>query len=149
MEGFCFQWLCVIVFSYVLLLFTQKAFVHLWWTPKIIQKHFKKQGITGPKYHFLFGNLKEIASFTTPSWPSTFTSHDILPNVLPFYHHWKKIYGTYLFFQIYIVSINNIYTSRSSKTYLPEYVRCLFQTLTPPLSQLFFPFLSLYAYFGS
>ncbi|KAH0763956.1 hypothetical protein KY290_020029 [Solanum tuberosum] len=94
MEGFCFQWLCVVVFSYVLLLFAQKAFVHLWWTPKIIQKHFKKQGITGPKYHFLFGNLKEIASFTTPSWPSTFTSHDILPNVLPFYHHWKKIYGS-------------------------------------------------------
>ncbi|CAN4088908.1 unnamed protein product [Withania somnifera] len=97
MEGFCFQWLCIVVFSYVLLLFAQKAFVHLWWTPKRIQKHFKNQGITGPKYHFLFGNLKEIASFTTTttSWPSPFISHhDILPTVLPFYHHWKKIYGS-------------------------------------------------------
>ncbi|KAF3657707.1 CytochromeA2 [Capsicum annuum] len=97
MEAFCFHWLCVVAFSYVLLLFAQKAFVHLWWTPKRIQKHFKNQGITGPKYHFLFGNLKEIASFTsaTPSWPSSFISHhDILPTVLPFYHHWKKIYGS-------------------------------------------------------
>ncbi|XP_059304016.1 cytochrome P450 734A1-like [Lycium ferocissimum] len=89
-----FHWLCLLTFSYVLLLFAQKAFIHLWWTPKRIQKHFKNQGITGPKYHFLFGNLKEIASFTTSSWPSSFISHDILPRVLPFYHHWKKIYGS-------------------------------------------------------
>ncbi|KAK4361950.1 hypothetical protein RND71_017191 [Anisodus tanguticus] len=89
-----FHWLCIVTFSYVLLLFAQKAFVHLWWTPKRIQKHFRKQGITGPKYQFLFGNLKEIAGFTTTSWPSSFISHDILPRVLPFYHHWKKIYGS-------------------------------------------------------
>ncbi|XP_016486065.1 cytochrome P450 734A1 [Nicotiana tabacum] len=90
-----FHWLCLLFFSYVLLLFAQKAIVHLWWKPKRTQKHFWKQGIRGPKYHFLFGNLKEIASFTTPllSRPLPF-SHDILPRVLPFYHHWKKIYGS-------------------------------------------------------
>ncbi|XP_055826927.1 cytochrome P450 734A1-like isoform X2 [Solanum dulcamara] len=60
MEALCFQWLCVVVFSYVLLLFAQKAFVHLWWTPKRIQKHFKKQGITGSIFVIWFGPTARV-----------------------------------------------------------------------------------------
>ncbi|KAI3463379.1 hypothetical protein Pfo_020042 [Paulownia fortunei] len=68
--------------------------VHLWWAPKRIENHFMKQGIKGPKYQLFLGNLKELASLNLrASAQSMPLSHDILPRVLSFYHHWKKIYG--------------------------------------------------------
>ncbi|XP_047328122.1 cytochrome P450 734A1-like [Impatiens glandulifera] len=66
----------------------------LWWRPKKIEHHFSKQGIRGPPYRFFIGNAKEL--FTLMSKASSQPMplcHNILPRVLSFYHHWKKIYG--------------------------------------------------------
>ncbi|KAJ8445571.1 hypothetical protein Cgig2_012459 [Carnegiea gigantea] len=85
----------VLVVAFVLV---AKIVVQLWWKPRKISNHFSKQGITGPPYHFLIGNMKELVELMikASSQPMPF-SHHILPRVLPFYHHWKKIYGaTYL-----------------------------------------------------
>ncbi|GFP96356.1 cytochrome p450 734a1 [Phtheirospermum japonicum] len=86
-------WLLLI--SYILVACVLKVVFHLWWTPRRIENHFMKQGIKGPKYELLLGNLKELASLnmraSTQAMP---LSHNILPRVLSFYHHWKKIYGS-------------------------------------------------------
>ncbi|CAN4100200.1 unnamed protein product [Withania somnifera] len=87
------DWLCFILFLFVLLI-AQKVVISLYWRPRRIQNHFMKQGIRGPKYKFLLGNLKEIASFQPSSSHEQFpSSHDIVPRVFSFYHHWKNIYG--------------------------------------------------------
>ncbi|XP_057968730.1 cytochrome P450 734A1-like [Malania oleifera] len=81
--------------SFLLLLFALKALVHLWWRPRRIEKHFAKQGIKGPPYHFFVGNMKELVGLMlkASSQPMPLFSHNILPRALSFYHHWKKIYG--------------------------------------------------------
>ncbi|KAK8654627.1 hypothetical protein V6N13_107234 [Hibiscus sabdariffa] len=68
--------------------------VQLWWRPRKIEEHFSRQGIRGPPYHFFTGNVKELAGMMSKasSQPMPF-SHNILPRVLSFYHHWNKIYG--------------------------------------------------------
>ncbi|KAF1002633.1 hypothetical protein AG4045_028141 [Apium graveolens] len=61
----------------------------------MIEQHFSKQGIRGPPYQFLLGNAMEIGSLMINASSMAFPpfSHNILPRVLSFYHHWKKIYG--------------------------------------------------------
>ncbi|XXG55986.1 hypothetical protein AAC387_Pa03g3525 [Persea americana] len=90
---------CFFLFFLLLLsFFSLKAIVFLWWRPRKIQQHFSKQGIRGPPYHFFIGNVREIVGLMlkASSHPMPLT-HNILPRVLSFYHHWKKIYGsTYL-----------------------------------------------------
>ncbi|KAJ8452782.1 hypothetical protein Cgig2_014545 [Carnegiea gigantea] len=75
-----------------------KVVVQLWWRPRKITNHFSKQGVRGPPYNLFIGNMKELVDLMlkASSQPMSL-SHHILPRVLPFYHHWKKIYGaTYL-----------------------------------------------------
>ncbi|KAJ0724277.1 putative cytochrome P450 [Helianthus annuus] len=82
-----------IIFLIGILVFVMKV---LWLKPKKIEEHFGKQGIKGPPYCFFTGNAKEIISLTMKAssqpMPMPF-SHNILPRVLSFYHHWNKIYG--------------------------------------------------------
>ncbi|OIW18563.1 hypothetical protein TanjilG_13315 [Lupinus angustifolius] len=89
------SWLNFFSFSLVLLLLVLKVTVVLWWRPRKIEGHFSKQGIRGPPYRFFIGNVKELVGMMlkASSQPMPF-SHNILPRVLSFYHHWKKIYGT-------------------------------------------------------
>ena len=77
--------------------FATKLVVQLWWRPKKITKHFSKQGVKGPPYNLFIGNMKELVDLMlkASSQPMSL-SHHILPRVLPFYHHWKKIYGNSL-----------------------------------------------------
>ncbi|KAK1403558.1 Cytokinin trans-hydroxylase [Heracleum sosnowskyi] len=87
---------CSLVASIMVIYFLVKIIViRLWWRPRMIEQHFSKQGIRGPSYHFFIGNAKEIGSlmFKASSMPFPPFSHNILPRVLSFYHHWKKIYG--------------------------------------------------------
>ncbi|KAJ1390196.1 Cytochrome P450 [Sesbania bispinosa] len=88
------SWLKLLPFSFMLLLFLLKVTVLLWWRPRKIEGHFSKQGIRGPPYRFFIGNVKELVGMMlkASSQPMPF-SHNILPRVLSFYHHWKKIYG--------------------------------------------------------
>ncbi|GKA40926.1 cytochrome P450 734A1-like protein [Tanacetum coccineum] len=84
----------MVLISLIILVFVVKVYMVLWWKPKKIEKHFGKQGIKGPSYCFFIGNAKEIVSLMmkASSQPMAF-SHNILPRVLSFYHHWNKIYG--------------------------------------------------------
>nr|AZP01949.1 cytochrome P450 CYP734A23 [Panax ginseng] len=87
----------VFVVCFIVLVLLLKIMVMLWWRPRKIEEHFCKQGIRGPPYRFLIGNAKEIVSLMlkASSQPIPFPySHNILPRVLSFYHHWKKIYGS-------------------------------------------------------
>ncbi|KAL0342068.1 UNVERIFIED_CONTAM: cytochrome [Sesamum calycinum] len=90
-----FHWFWVLLISYIMLIFMLKVVLHLWWTPRRIQLHFMKQGIKGPKYQLFLGNLKELATLNLRASAQPMPlSHNILPRVLSFYHHWKKIYGS-------------------------------------------------------
>ncbi|XP_015079018.1 cytochrome P450 734A1-like [Solanum pennellii] len=86
-------WLCYLIIFWFVLLIVQKVVINLYFRPRRIQNHFLKQGIRGPKYNFLLGNLKEIADLQLPSSQHFSLSHDIVPRVFSFYHHWKNIYG--------------------------------------------------------
>lgn len=92
-------WSAAAVTTAVLLIFiiSAKVGLVLWWKPKKIEKHFDRQGIKGPPYRFFIGNFKELVSLmlAASSHPMPNFSHNILPRVLSFYHHWKKIYGTF------------------------------------------------------
>ncbi|KAL8458086.1 hypothetical protein ACS0TY_034991 [Phlomoides rotata] len=82
---------CFFLISYIL----HRIVVHLWWAPRRVENHFMKQGIKGPKYQLFLGNLKELSTLNLrASAQSMPLSHNILPRVLSFYHHWKKIYGS-------------------------------------------------------
>ncbi|GLT26119.1 hypothetical protein SLA2020_012060 [Shorea laevis] len=89
---FCFE---ILVVTLVVSVFVLKLGILLWWRPRKIEDHFSKQGIRGPPYHFFIGNVKELAGMMlkASSTPMPNFSHNILPRVLTFYHHWKKIYG--------------------------------------------------------
>ncbi|KAL9326255.1 hypothetical protein ACSQ67_006900 [Phaseolus vulgaris] len=93
MDGL-FSSLKLLSLSFMFFFFLLKLTVLLWWRPRKIQGHFSKQGIRGPPYRFFIGNVKELVAMMlkASSKPMPF-SHNILPRVLSFYHHWKKIYG--------------------------------------------------------
>ncbi|CAL9081002.1 unnamed protein product [Musa textilis] len=74
-----------------------KVLDFLWWRPKRLEEHFARQGIRGPPYRFFVGCVREMVGLmldasSKPMMPQA--SHNILPRVLSFYHHWKKIYGS-------------------------------------------------------
>lgn len=92
-------------FLYLLLHLTIKALHFLWFKPKKTERFFWNQGLRGPPYRFLLGNLGEMVSMmlTASSKPMRPPySHNILPRALSFYHHWKKAYGLKTFFFILI-----------------------------------------------
>ncbi|XP_077210597.1 cytochrome P450 734A1-like [Tasmannia lanceolata] len=93
MGDFFYYWFYLFsVFLFYLLVLKVADF--LWWRPRKIEQHFAEQGIRGPPYCFFIGNIKEIVELMlkASSQPMPL-SHNILPRVLSFYHHWKKIYG--------------------------------------------------------
>ncbi|KAF8393262.1 hypothetical protein HHK36_021503 [Tetracentron sinense] len=87
-------WFWLLFLSLLVLVLVLKVVGLLWWRPKRIEEHFSKQGIKGPPYRFFIGNVKELVGLMlkASSQPMPL-SHNILPRVLSFYHHWKKIYG--------------------------------------------------------
>uniref|UniRef100_A0A2P2INH7 Cytochrome P450 n=1 Tax=Rhizophora mucronata TaxID=61149 RepID=A0A2P2INH7_RHIMU len=94
MEGLLLYWIKLLAISFSVLVLVLKIAVLLWWRPRRIEEHFSKQGIKGPPYRFFIGNVKEVVEMMlkASSQPMPF-SHNILPRVLSFYHHWKKVYG--------------------------------------------------------
>ncbi|XP_042495900.1 cytochrome P450 734A1-like [Macadamia integrifolia] len=88
------DWCWLLVLSLLLLILLLKVMCLLWWRPRRIEEHFAKQGIKGPPYRFFIGNIKELMGMMlkASSHPMPL-SHNIVPRVLSFYHHWKKIYG--------------------------------------------------------
>ncbi|XP_021764531.1 cytochrome P450 734A1-like [Chenopodium quinoa] len=96
-DGFLVKLLGIkpIIFTSIMFVLVLRIMVVLWWRPRKLEYHFAKQGIKGPPYNFFIGNVKEIVQLMlkASSHPMPF-SHNILPRVFSFYHHWRKIYGT-------------------------------------------------------
>ncbi|KAL7124405.1 hypothetical protein ABFS83_14G046500 [Erythranthe nasuta] len=66
------------------------------WTPSRIQKHFEKQGVTGPGYRPIFGNTAEIRRrmmAEAESKPISSVTHDIAHRIVPHYSRWSALYG--------------------------------------------------------
>jgi PHYB activation tagged suppressor 1 len=96
--GWPWKWVLPLGFASLCLMLyiALKVLDVLWWKPKNIEQQFAKQGIRGPKYHFFIGCVKEMISLMVEASskpPQPHNYHNILPRVLPFYSHWKKIYG--------------------------------------------------------
>ncbi|XP_059276858.1 cytochrome P450 734A1-like [Lycium ferocissimum] len=88
------NWFKILGLSFLVSIFMIRVVAYLWLRPRRIEEHFAKQGIRGPPYKFFIGNAKEIVSLMLKASSQTMPfSHNILPRVLSFYHHWKKIYG--------------------------------------------------------
>lgn len=72
----------------------------LWWRPRRVEEHFARQGIRGPPYRFFIGCVREMVALMVAAsakpMPPPYRSHNVLPRVLAFYHHWKKIYGKHI-----------------------------------------------------
>jgi PHYB activation tagged suppressor 1 len=68
----------------------------LWWRPRRLEAHFAAQGVRGPPYRFLLGSVLEMQEHMEQAGAKPMSpqdSHDALPRVLPFYHHWRAKYG--------------------------------------------------------
>ncbi|PKA53773.1 Cytochrome P450 734A6 [Apostasia shenzhenica] len=81
----------------LLLLVALKALHVLWLKPKKTERLFRSQGLRGPPYRLLVGNLGEMVSMmlaasSKPMLPPF--SHNIFPRALSFIHQWKKAYGS-------------------------------------------------------
>ncbi|ESQ32720.1 hypothetical protein EUTSA_v10003997mg [Eutrema salsugineum] len=68
--------------------------------PLMLSRKFKKQGITGPKYRFLYGNLQEMKKMKKEANLRVLdpNNNNIFPHVYPHYHQWISQYGeTFLY----------------------------------------------------
>ncbi|XP_023639685.1 cytochrome P450 709B1 [Capsella rubella] len=76
------------------------VFVILVLQPFVLTRRLKKQGISGPKYRILYGNIGEIQKMKRESQLSILdpTSNDVFSRVLPHYRQWMSLYGeTFLY----------------------------------------------------
>ncbi|KAK9089300.1 hypothetical protein Scep_028382 [Stephania cephalantha] len=85
----------VLVCAYVLIWCAWKVFDWVWWKPKRLERYFREQGIEGPSYKLIHGNLKEntVATEEAKAKPMNFSRHSIAPRVLPFLHQTVEKYG--------------------------------------------------------
>ncbi|XP_010507950.1 PREDICTED: cytochrome P450 709B1-like [Camelina sativa] len=84
----------------ILALKTYDAFMIIVWQPFVLTRRFKKQGISGPKYRLLYGNIGEIKKIKREAQLSILdpSSNDVFSRVLPHYQQWISIYGeTFLY----------------------------------------------------
>jgi len=85
----------------------------LWVTPKYLERRLREQGLASNSYRLLSGDLKDssLMSKQAISKPITF-SDDILPRVVPFFHHTVKTYGTSTnFCDNFVIFLLYIYTN--------------------------------------
>ncbi|CAN1794925.1 Cytochrome P450 CYP749A22 [Linum perenne] len=79
-----------------------KLLHNLLWKPLKTQRFLNSQGIYGPPYRFLLGNVKELIWFRNQalSKPMSSLSHDVYPRILPHMSFWAKKYGKIFVFWI-------------------------------------------------
>ena len=89
----------------------------LWLESQRVRKRIQMQGIKGPPPSFLHGNLSDMqriqaqaslakASISTSNGSDQYVAHDCTATLFPYFEHWRKQYGTLLFFSFYFVLIN-------------------------------------------
>ncbi|XP_061973861.1 cytochrome P450 CYP749A22-like [Populus nigra] len=82
---------------YLLLLFIN-FFNKAWWTPIRIQSALHSQGVKGPSYRFLHGNLKEIINLRKEAMSSpTELCHQSFSRIQPHVYLWSKLHGKNFF----------------------------------------------------
>ncbi|XP_073111308.1 cytochrome P450 734A1-like [Elaeis guineensis] len=92
---------------FMLCIMLSRALFVVWWNPLRIQKHFHDQGIRGPGYKSLLGNLMEIAQIHRQDkrspplpLPSESKSHRYMAErIFPYVPFWSIKYGEYSDFE--------------------------------------------------
>ncbi|KAK9085235.1 hypothetical protein Sjap_025646 [Stephania japonica] len=79
-----------------------KVFNWAWWKPRRLERYFRKQGIRGPPYRLIHGNVAEngAASLEAKAKPMNGFTHSIVPRVLPFLHQTVQKYGNLSIFWV-------------------------------------------------
>ncbi|KDP34034.1 hypothetical protein JCGZ_07605 [Jatropha curcas] len=93
MEGSYFQKLLL---SFVLLTLyaLSKVAIIIWFRPKRLEKHLRKQGLKGTSYKLVYGDKKELARSSMAAMAKPIALNDpISPRVSPFFHEMVKNYG--------------------------------------------------------
>ncbi|KAJ7548617.1 hypothetical protein O6H91_07G019400 [Diphasiastrum complanatum] len=88
-----FQWL-VAVTGIASILGVGRLLRDLWWQPWQICKRLQAQGVKGPPFIPIVGNLAELARLAQgTSTPMERSSHEIVHRLLPYCKTWSKLYG--------------------------------------------------------
>ncbi|KAL5997481.1 hypothetical protein ACLOJK_008411 [Asimina triloba] len=84
----------LVICGFFILSLLWKAFNYAWLTPKRLERELRKQGIHGPPYKSLSGNLIDNARAMMEARTKPMElSHRIVPRVLPFIHQTMANYG--------------------------------------------------------
>ncbi|CAJ2628946.1 unnamed protein product [Trifolium pratense] len=67
----------------------------VFWRPYALTRHFRKQGVMGPRYSLVSGSLHDIKTMIIDARKSVMDKHsnDITQRVLPHYQIWSSLYG--------------------------------------------------------
>ncbi|KAI3502066.1 hypothetical protein L1887_30097 [Cichorium endivia] len=79
----------------MMMVYAWRFFNWIWLKPKKMDNFFRKQGLNGNPYKFLFGDLKEMVQMTANAKlkPINLTDN-IVPRVMPFIYNSVKIHGS-------------------------------------------------------
>ncbi|XP_058101145.1 cytochrome P450 CYP72A616-like isoform X5 [Magnolia sinica] len=84
----------LVIASVLILPWVWKVFNYVWWRPKMLERTLKKQGIHGPPYKLLSGNIVDnFRALKEAQAKPMGLSHQIVPRVAPFHLQTVKNYG--------------------------------------------------------
>uniref|UniRef100_A0A7C9AQ53 11-oxo-beta-amyrin 30-oxidase n=1 Tax=Opuntia streptacantha TaxID=393608 RepID=A0A7C9AQ53_OPUST len=90
----------LLIFFLLIIVVVSKLGHTILWVPWKVQRHFRRQGISGPPYRPIFGNTAEIRrmyaevqSKPVPVNSGDTLNHGITYRVMPFYQKWSSLYG--------------------------------------------------------
>jgi PHYB activation tagged suppressor 1 len=88
-------WTVVAAVAAVLASWALNALVYLVWRPRAITRQLRAQGIGGPGYRFIAGNLAEIKQLRAETAGDALDvgSHDFVPMVQPHFRKWIAMHG--------------------------------------------------------
>uniref|UniRef100_A0A0E0F1Z5 Cytochrome P450 n=1 Tax=Oryza meridionalis TaxID=40149 RepID=A0A0E0F1Z5_9ORYZ len=95
--------LCILLFTYV--------YIILWLRPERLRQKLRRQGVTGPKPSFLFGNIPEMrriqqlakSAHEQEAGNIDMFSSNYVATLFPYFLHWSRVYGS-----IYLYSTGSI-----------------------------------------
>ncbi|KAC9216383.1 hypothetical protein E3N88_46191 [Mikania micrantha] len=89
----------VLVVLLVLVAYGWQFFNWVWLRPKAMEKSLREQGLTGNRYRFFFGDLKEMVQMANQAKRKPIKLTDsIVPRVIPFNYSSAKTYCGNIFF---------------------------------------------------
>jgi hypothetical protein len=90
------QTLYYVLGSIILCLMYTLIFI-LWISPLKMKLKLERNGFSGPRPQFPFGNLFQMMrkKHATPAHPSSGITHDIHASVFPYFARWRKSFGNF------------------------------------------------------